>query len=261
MMSEFDELLNEYQGFSQVKAIAIGGSSSAGTSDNLSDIDTYIFVEKDIPLDDRKNLVQKYSTKYEVGGEYFGSGDEFFVDKLNRQLDVMYWNTNWFDSVVKNVWEKHYPSNGYTTCFLYTLKNFNIMYDPTGWLKNLQNKLEAPYPKELQENIIKRNMMLMKDKPFASYYEQLEKAVKRGDENSINHRISAFMASYFDVIFAKNELLHPGEKRLVPFALNNCIILPQNFEENISKLFDKSGTNADKLDILNTLAENLRKIL
>ena len=69
-------------------------------------------------------------------------------------------------------------------------------------------------------------MMLMKDKPFASYYEQIEKAVKREDEISVNHRISAFMASYFDVIFAKNELLHPGEKRLVQFALKNCNILP-----------------------------------
>ena len=55
-------------------------------------------------------------------------------------------------------------------------------------------------------------MMLLKDKPFASYYEQIEKAIKRDDKNSINHRISAFMASYFDIIFAKNKMLHPGEK-------------------------------------------------
>ena len=171
----------------------------------------------------------------------------------------MYWNTNWFEETIKNIWEKHYPSNGYTTCFLYTLKIFDIKYDPSGWLKNLQNKLNSPYPEELQNNIIKRNMMLMKDKPFASYYEQNEKAIKRNDENSINHRISACMASYFDVIFAKNKQLHPGEKRLIQFALKNCGILPDGFEENISKLF-----NAEPLkqpEILNTMTENLRKII
>ena len=254
-----NEIINEYKAFSQVKAIAFGGSSSANTSDNLSDIDTYVFVESDIPIPEREKLVKKYSTKYEVGGEYFGSGDEYFVDKLGKQFDVMFWDTGWFENVVENVWEKHYPSNGYTTCFLYTLKNFDIKHDPTGWLKNLQNKINTPYPNELRDNIIKRNMMLMKDKPFASYYEQIEKAVKREDENSVNHRVSAFMASYFDVIFAKNELLHPGEKRLVQYALKNCGILPKDFEENILRLFKES--NKDKLQTLVTMTENLRKIL
>jgi len=254
-----DTIINEYKGFSQVRAIAIGGSSTAKTSDKLSDIDTYVFVNQDIPVSEREKLVKKYSSKYEVGGEYFGSGDEYFVDKLGLQFDVMFWNTTWFEGVVENVWEKHYPSNGYTTCFLYTLKNFDIKYDRDGWLKNLQDKLETPYPKELQQNIIKRNMMLMKDKPFASYYEQIEKAVKRGDENSISHRISAFMASYFDVIFAKNKLLHPGEKRLVQFALKNCGILPEDFEENISKLFNSANVN--KPEILAIMTENIRKIL
>ena len=259
MIDWSSDIINEYEAFSQVRAIAAGGSSSAHTSDNMSDIDVYVFVEHDIPVSDREALVKKYSTKYEVGGEYFGPGDEFFADNIGLQFDVMFWNTGWFEDTVQNVWEKHYPSNGYTTCFLYTLKNFKIEYDKNGWLKGLQDKLNTPYPKELKENIIKRNMMLMKDKPFASYYEQIEKAINRRDENSVNHRISAFMASYFDVIFAKNELLHPGEKRLVSFALNNCKILPQDFEENISKLL--KGTNTDKLEVLNIMGENLKKIL
>lgn len=255
----FNQIINEYKAFTQVKSIAVGGSNTAKTSDKMSDIDIYVFVNKDIPIADRELLVKKYSSKYEVGEEYFGSGDEFFADKIGQQLEVMYWNINWFEKTVENIWEKYYPANGYTTCFLYTLNNFDIIYDTNNWLKNLQNRLKAPYPQELQNNIIKRNIMLMKDKPFASYYEQIEKAVKRNDLNSINHRISAFMASYFDVIFAKNKLLHPGEKRLVQYALKNCSILPDDFEKNIIKLFSDSNTN--KLDILNIMTENLRKIV
>jgi hypothetical protein len=254
-----DAIINEFMNFSRVRAIALGGSNSAKTSDKMSDIDIYVFVESDIPVSAKENLIKKYSTKYEAGGEYFGSGDEFFVDELGQQLDVMFWNVDWFEETVKNVWEKHYPSNGYSTCFLYTLKNFDIKYDKNLWLKNMQDKLKTPYPKALQDNIIRRNMMLIKDKPFASYLEQIEKAVKRGDENSVNHRISAFMASYFDIIFAKNELLHPGEKRLVQFALNNCNILPEDFEQNITKLFKEP--NEQKLIILDTMVENLRKCL
>ena len=45
MIDRFCEIINEYKTFSQVKAIAVGGSSSAKTSDNMSDIDVYVFVD------------------------------------------------------------------------------------------------------------------------------------------------------------------------------------------------------------------------
>jgi len=100
-------------------------------------------------------------------------------------------------------------------------------------------------------------MMLMKDKPFASYYEQIEKAVKRNDIVSVNHRIAAFLASYFDVIFAQNELLHPGEKRLIQYVQTHCKILPDNFEQNITKLLKQPNT--DTLTILKEMVESLRE--
>lgn len=251
-------IVGQYKNFSEVRAIALGGSSAAKTADKASDIDMYVFVDKDIPIEKRKNLITKFSSKYEVGGEYFGAGDEFLVDGMQKQLDVMYWNKDWFENTVHNVWEKHRASNGYSTCFLHTLNIFDIIHDTGNWLQGLKDKLKTPYPEELSQNIIKRNMMLLKDKPFASYYEQIEKAIKRGDANSVNHRIAAFMASYFDILFAKNKILHPGEKRLVQFAKTNCKILPEMFEENISRLFVQP--NSDTLKILSNMVENIRKI-
>lgn len=234
-----NKIIEEYKKLEQVQAIAIGGSSAAKTSDKISDIDIYVFVNENIPIEIREEIVKKYSTKYEVGGEYFGSGDEYFVNCENIQYDVMFWDINWFESVVDNVWEKNYPSNGYSTCFLYTLKNFIILHDETGWLKFLQQKIKTSYPKTLKQNIIKRNLMLLKDKPFASYYEQIKKAFERIDIVSVNHRISAFLASYFDIIFAYNELLHPGEKRLITYAKQNCKVLPVDFEKNIQSLLEE----------------------
>ncbi len=255
----FEEIIEKYKSFPEVVAIAVGGSGANKTSDGLSDIDLYVFVGKDIPISCRKELVKEYSSKFEVGGEYFGSGDEFFVDQLNQQLDVMYWNKDWFNQVVENVWQKHYPSNGYTTAFLFTLNNFQIIYDKDNWLINLQKSIQTEYPQELKENIIKRNMMLIKEKPFASYYEQIDKAIKRNDLVSINHRIAAFLASYFDIIFAVNELFHPGEKRLIQYAKNNCNILPKDFEENINQLLTSSK---DKIIfILDNIYTNLKDIL
>ena len=152
---QISEILQEFENSPFIRAVAIGGSGADNTSDSLSDIDVYIFTENDIHTSDREKIIKKYSSKYEVGGEYFGQGDEFFADGLNRQLDVMYWNVNWFEDIVNNVWFKHYPSNGYTTAFLFTLKNFEIIFDKNNWLLNLQNSIKTEYPKKLKENINK----------------------------------------------------------------------------------------------------------
>ena len=98
--------------------------------------------------------------------------------------------------------------------------------------------------------------MLLKDKPFASYYEQIKKALMRNDIVSVNHRITAFLASYFDIIFATNKLLHPGEKRLIKYAQDNCKILPKDFGVNIEKLLNQP--NIETLKILDNMLENLR---
>lgn len=76
---------------------------------------------------------------------------------------------------------------------------------------------------------------------------------------SINHRVSAFLASYFDVIFAVNKLLHPGEKRLIKYAKNNCKILPYDFEENINKLL--TSPQYEILGTLDKIYANLEKVL
>ena len=65
------------------------------------------------------------------------------------------------------------------------------------------------------------------------------------------------MASYFDIIFAVNELFHPGEKKLVEYARRHCDILPEDFGENIEKLLTQP--NSDTLYILKDMVFKLKK--
>ena len=101
--------------------------------------------------------------------------------------------------------------------------------------------------------------MLLKDKKSASYLEQIKLAIKRNDPVSVNHRITAFLASYFDVLFAANEIFHPGEKRLIKYAMQHCKFLPEHFEADLTGLF--VAKNDEKIIILDNMVERLRKIL
>ena len=67
---------------------------------------------------------------------------------------------------------------------------------------------------------------------------QIEKAETREDFVSVNHRVTEFLASYFDIIFALNEMTHPGEKRMQSIGSKECKILPKHFNENLNRLFE-----------------------
>ncbi|MCR4676754.1 MAG: hypothetical protein K5634_05955 [Sphaerochaetaceae bacterium] len=258
-MSEITKYLESYFSLEGVRAAGTGGSRASGMGDENSDYDIYIFTDRVPEPEERLKLVKRLSGRYEIYGDYFGPGDEFLVDEINREFDLMYFDAGDFEKHVKSVWLECRASNAYTTCFLYTLKNLRIEYDPEGFIAELKRIIDTPYPEGLRENIIKRTFMLMKDKPFSSYLEQIEKALERKDLNSISHRRSAFMESYFDALFAINRLLHPGEKRLISYALENCSALPEDFEEDMKKALNCNGSELP--GILSGMAEKLRKII
>ena len=96
-----------------------------------------------------------------------------------------------------------------------------------------------------------------------AYPKQIKKALKRKDFVSINHRIAEFLASYFDLLFAINEVTHPGEKRLIQLCKKKCKILPENFEEDLNLLFlymfsDKKQDSF--IEVLDRIVNNIKNI-
>ena len=119
----------------------------------------------------------------------------------------------------------------------HNLKNCRIICDKSGRLAQVKKRFDVPYTDELRDSIIANNMALLCG-ALPAYKGQIKKALARGDRVSILHRSTAFLESYFDIIFALNKLTHPGEKRLVELCEQQCTVLPENFRANLNGLFD-----------------------
>ena len=121
-------------------------------------------------------------------------------------------------------------------------------------------KIDLRCPTKLKQNIIQQNMRLLTGN-LPSYDFQIKKAANRGDLVSVNHRTAAFLESYFDIIFALNEMTHPGEKRMVQYALNGSL-LPANFERNLDTLFADLFGNPHKVEAdIKLIIDELKKVL
>ncbi len=224
-----------------VEAVALGGSRAGDVYDEKSDYDVYVYVTAPIEEQIRRNILAEYCTYMELGNTFWEFEDNCILNS-GIDIDILYRDLDGFCEGIGNVVVRHQPSNAYTTCMWHNLLNCKILYDKNNRLRAAQEKYNVPYPKELKRAIVDRQMRLL-DSALPAYRTQIEKAVLRKDLVSVNHRVTEFLASYFDLLFALNGQTHPGEKRLIELCKKNCAILPENFEENIQMLFSHMYAN------------------
>lgn len=255
MSVDVNRLFEEIGCLSQVEAIALGGSRATGLNDEKSDYDVYIYITESIPENIRRDILDKYCKYTEIGNCFWEPEDDVTL-KNGIDMDIIYRNIDDFENTVSRVVIDCTAQNGYTTCMWHNLITSRIVTDKSGRLTALQEKFKVPYPKKLKENIVSLNLKLLSG-ILPSFDKQIEKAEKRGDLVSVNHRLAEFLASYFDIIFALNEKTHPGEKRMQSICSKECEILPNNFDENFSELFKALGRN-DISEIIGDMVEQLR---
>ena len=252
----------------QVTAVALSGSQGGGDKDTMhtdsaSDIDLYVYTQKDIPLEERVEIMERSggARRASMGLNFWGPGDEWFDAETGIEVDIVYFNARWMEDQIKRVVLDHQPGMGYSTCFWYTVRQSQVFYDPNGWYASLNEICQRAYPEPLRLNIIAHNYPVLRE-IIPSYNFQIEKAVKRADLVSVNHRLAGLLASYFDIIFAFNRELHPGEKRLVQKTVASCGRLPENMQADLRDVLTQSG-ECDQLFLarVNDLLDHLDQLL
>jgi hypothetical protein len=176
----------------------------------------------------------------EIGNDFWEPGDEWVDHARGISVDIMYRDVRWIREQIDRVLVHHQPSIGYTTCFWYNVLHSQPLYDRQGWFAKLQEHCRQPYPEALQRAILAKNYPILQ-RNQSSYLHQITLAVKRGDVVSVQHRVTALLASYFDILFAINRQPHPGEKRLLTFAQKLCPNLPKNMERDLRGVLNARG--------------------
>lgn len=258
MTIDINKLFEELGNLSQVEAIALGGSRATGRNDAKSDYDVYVYISDSIDENERRRILGKYCRYMEIGNSFWELEDDVtLTDGID--MDIIYRNMDDFEKTISSVVMDCIPWNGYTTCMWHNLITSQIVLDKNKKLNTLQEKYRIPFPRRLKENIISNNLKLLNGM-LPSFDTQIKKAEHRGDLVSVNHRITEFLASYFDIIFALNEMTHPGEKRMQSICSKECRVLPYHFDENLDRLF--AGMFRENISpVISDMVIELKKIV
>jgi predicted nucleotidyltransferase len=232
----------------QVVAVVLAGSRGAGVSDLESDFDLYVYTMDEVAVEFRRALLGEAA---EIDNRFWEPGDEWSEPATCTQLDIMYRSPEWIEDQLDRVLVRQESAIGYTTCFWYNIVHSEALCDPRGWYRWLQSRVSVPYPEGLRRGVVKKNWPILR-RNHSSYRWQIELALKRGDAVSVQHRVTALMASFFDVWFAIEKQAHPGEKRLLTH-------LPEPWAVLVRAVLDaQPGTLLAKIDsMLDRLDERL----
>lgn len=256
------EITAEFAGLPEVRAVVLAGSKGGTMSDARSDIDLYIYAETEPPEAWRAELAGKYGEQISIGNRFWETGDEWIAVRTGTVVDIMYRTPAWISEQLDRVLLRHQASVGYSTCFVHNVLHSRAIYDPDGWYAVLQNMAARPYPEELRRAVVAKNHPILRGL-LSSYRHQIELALARNDLVSINHRIAALLASYFDILFAVNRLPHPGEKRLVAHVQERCTKRPRDFQGDVEALLQSVAPSArtDMIARIDRLLDSLDELL
>ncbi|MCC8164740.1 MAG: DUF4037 domain-containing protein [Planctomycetes bacterium] len=250
-----DAVVAAFSPIADVKALVLSGSIVTGYGDELSDYDFYVYSDREIESGARQAIAEQFTDRFNIDNHIYETDDEWLLSS-GRIVEFIYRSRQWVEDQIDRVWLHGNASVGYTTCFVYNVRNSVVLHDPDGWFAALQATTLSPYPLLLQAAIIRKNMFALDWRYNGSLLSQVVNAEKRGDAVSVNHRIGAFLASYFDILFAANTVLCPGEKHLIRYAVDTCRDLPKGFPDDVEKL-----VREQKSEYASALVENLTALL
>jgi predicted nucleotidyltransferase len=221
-----------------VEAVALAGSAAVGTSDSQSDYDLYVYSHQPVDVAFRDNLLRPHAQRLELHRTFWEDEDSWIEADMESQ--IIYRTCAWTEAELTARLDRCEACLGYTTTICYSIVHSRAFWDRSGWFARMQKRLLEDYPDRLTRAIVKKNLPVL-GAIISSYEQQIQAAFLRQDLVSLNHRVAAWLSSYFDVLFAANRRFHPGEKRLLALA-QGLPSAPESMVEDVRTTCSRAGS-------------------
>ena len=90
-----------------VIAVAVAGSRQAGTEDDRSDLDLYVYSPEPVPLAARREIAARFALDAEIGNAFWEPGDEWEDRATGVAVDVMFRSPGWIEDELDRVLVRH----------------------------------------------------------------------------------------------------------------------------------------------------------
>ena len=232
------EIASRFSELEYIEAVVLAGSAAGGTSDSQSDYDLYVYSHHPVNVAFRENLLRPRAQRLDLH-RTFWEDEDAWIEPDAIEFQIMYRSCAWTEGELSARLDRCEAMLGYTAAICYNIERSRTLWDRSGWFARMQGRLLKGYPERLARAVIQKNLPVM-GAIISSYEQQIQAAFLRQDLVSLNHRVAAWLSSYFDILFAANRRFHPGEKRLLALA-EELPSLPESMIEDVRTSCSQAG--------------------
>ena len=216
-------IASAFAGIAGVEAVAWCGSAALQKADFLSHYDLYVYWRTPVPLSARKKIIESRASEYQLDNNFWELEDEW-IEPDGLRFNVMYRPCWEAEEEVHRRLVQHVASLGYTTVYCFSLSQGNSLTDHNSWLADLQCQTRGTYPRGLLQAILRKNRPVLGGGMQSCYFQQINTAIIRQDPDSLNHRVAAWLSSYFDITASGVDVLivHAADPAGIESALKEA---------------------------------------
>jgi hypothetical protein len=237
-------------------AMSLGGSIQAGLADERSDYDIHVFWRAPLA---KPSLRARYleaiadPDRVRVDIRSWGLEDWVYVD--GKLVELIYFNLDELQSHVAQAYTTGLSDEGFATALLYTIASGRPLFDATGEIAALRQRLNTEFPEPTRDLLLRHHTPLL-----GIYVKHLRLAQTRGDLLSVQHRRYTVQMVFFNLLFTLNRRYHPGEKRLLLHA-ERCSLQPEDLAERWNQVARRAADDPALASDLASLCGDLEALI